>query len=117
MNGNGNLSTRLPMFDGKNWNRWMIQMRVLFVAQDVFDPKNNGYTMVVVDATKMHRNVQREMRKNDQNALFYIHQCVDTNVFEKIVDSTTMKAAWDTLVQCYDGDASVKKVKLQSLCK
>ncbi|XP_050908893.1 uncharacterized protein LOC127122631 [Lathyrus oleraceus] len=28
-----------------------------------------------------------------------------------------MKAAWDTLVWCYGGDASMKKVKLQSLCK
>ena len=60
---------------------------------------------------------QRETRKKDQKALFYIHQCVDANMFEKIIDSTTAKAAWDTLVRCYDGDASVKKVKLQSLCK
>ncbi|XP_050914600.1 uncharacterized protein LOC127129462 [Lathyrus oleraceus] len=27
------------------------------------------------------------------------------------------KAVWDTMVWCYDGDASVKKVRLQSLCK
>ena len=31
--------------------------------------------------------------------------------------STITKATWDTLMQCYDGDASVKKVMLQSLCK
>lgn len=29
----------------------------------------------------------------------------------------TTKVAWDTLIRCYDGDASLKKVKLQSLCK
>lgn len=39
------------------------------------------------------------------------------NVFEKIDDSTTAKAMWDTMVWCYGGDASVKKVKLQPLCK
>lgn len=49
--------------------------------------------------------------------LFDIHLCRDTNVFEKIVDSTTAKAVWDTLVRCYDDGTSVKKVKLQSLCK
>ena len=38
-------------------------------------------------------------------------------MFEKIADSTTLKEAWDTLVRCYDGDASKKKVKLQSLRK
>src|ERR1043165_7797384 len=29
----------------------------------------------------------------------------------------TSKEAWDTLVKCYSGDASMKKVKLQSLRK
>src|ERR1044072_3560884 len=57
------------------------------------------------------------MRKKDQKALFYIHQCVDENVFKKIVDSMMSKEAWDILVRCYGGDASVKKVKLQSLRK
>ncbi|XP_058732714.1 uncharacterized protein LOC131604278 [Vicia villosa] len=37
--------------------------------------------------------------------------------YTPIVDSTTTKVAWDTLVWCYDGDASVKKVKLPSLRK
>ena len=38
-------------------------------------------------------------------------------MFEKIIDSTTMKAVWDTLVRCYNSDALVKNVELQSLCK
>ena len=38
-------------------------------------------------------------------------------MFEKIVDSTMMKVALDILVRCYEGDALVKKVKLQSLRK
>ena len=117
MNGNGNMNTKLPVFDGKNWNRWMIQMRVLFGAQDVLDLVTDGYVQVAADATDEQKNTQKEVRKKDQKALFFIHQCVDVNVFEKIADSTTAKAAWDTLVRCYGGDASVKKVKLQSLRK
>ena len=38
-------------------------------------------------------------------------------MFEKIVDLMTSKEAWDTLVRCYGDDASLKKVKLQSLRK
>jgi hypothetical protein len=117
MNGNGNMNTKLPVFDGKNWNRWMIQMRVLFGAQDVLDLVTDGYVPVAADAMNEQKNAQKEVRKKDQKALFFIHQCVDVNVFEKIADSTTAKAAWDTLVRCYGGDASVKKVKLQSLRK
>lgn len=51
------------------------------------------------------------MRKKDQKVLFYIHQCMDVYVFEKIDDSTIEEATSDTLVGCYDSDALVKKVK------
>ncbi|XP_050876797.1 uncharacterized protein LOC127080519 [Lathyrus oleraceus] len=95
----------------------MIQIRVLFGAQYVLDLVNDSYAALSENATDAQRNAQHEMRKKDQKALFYIHQCVDVDMFEKIVDSTTAKAAWDTLVRCYGGDASVKKVRLQSLCK
>ena len=63
------------------------------------------------------REAQRSKRNKDQKALFFIHQCVDVNVFEKIDDLMTSKQAWDTLVRCYGGDASVKKGKFQSLRK
>ncbi|KAK2363368.1 hypothetical protein QL285_088360 [Trifolium repens] len=117
MNGNGGMSTKLPVFDGKNWNRWMKQMLVLFGAQDVLELVIEGYVPVAADATDAQKLAQKDLKKKDQRALFYIHQCVDEHVFEKITDSATAKAAWDTLVRCYSGDASVKKVKLQSLRK
>ncbi|KAK2431500.1 hypothetical protein QL285_029719 [Trifolium repens] len=117
MNGNSGMSTKLPVFDGKNWNRWMKQMTVLFGAQDVLELVTEGYVPVAADATDAQKLAQKDTKKKDQKALFYIHQCVDENVFEKIADSETAKAAWDTLIRCYGGDASVKKVKLQSLRK
>ncbi|KAK2352988.1 hypothetical protein QL285_090671 [Trifolium repens] len=92
MNGNGGMSTKLPVFDGKNWNRWMKQMLVLFGAQDVLELVIEGYVLVAADATDAQKLAQKDTKKKDQRALFYIHQC-------------------------YDGDASVKKVKLQSLRK
>ena len=51
MNGNGGMSTKLPVFDGKNWNRWMKQMIVLFGAQDVLELVTEGYVPVAADAT------------------------------------------------------------------
>lgn len=118
MNGNnGGFNTHLPMFDGKNWNRWSIQMRVLFGAQDVVELVNDGVTALAENATEAQRNAHRERKKKDQRALFYIHQCVDNKVFEKISEATTAKDAWDILVRCYGGDATVKKVKLQGLRK
>ena len=111
------MNTKLQVFDGKNWNRWKIQMRALFGAQDILDLVSEGYVPVAADATEEQKSAERATRKRDQKALFYIHQCVDESVFEKIVDSTTSKGAWDILTRCYGGDVSVKKVKLQSLRK
>ena len=73
MNGGSSLNTKLPVFDGKSWNRWMIQMRVLFGAQDVLDLDTNGYVPVAVDATEKQRSAERATRKRDQKTLFYIH--------------------------------------------
>ena len=53
MNGNnGDVHSKLPVFDGKNWNHWKIQMRVLFGAQDVLDLVTDGYDMLEADATE-----------------------------------------------------------------
>lgn len=52
---------------------------------------------IVENAIEAKRNAQRETRKKDQKALFYIPQCVDTKVFKKIVDLATTKATWETL--------------------
>ena len=78
MNENGSLSIKLPMLDGENWNRWMIQMCVLFGAQDVLDLINDGYVQVTLleNATDVQKNAQGDLRKKDQKALFYIHHCV-----------------------------------------
>lgn len=92
----------------------MIRMCVLFDAQYVLDLVNDCYILValLINAADTQRNAQCDLRKMDHKVLFYIHQCVDVNVFEKIVDLTTMKVVWDILVRCYGGDASVKKVKI-----
>ncbi|KAK2358394.1 hypothetical protein QL285_095582 [Trifolium repens] len=73
MNGNGGMSTKLPVFDGKNWNRWMKQMIVLFGAQDVLELVTEGYVLVAADATDAQKLAQKDTKKKDQRALFYIH--------------------------------------------
>lgn len=92
--GKVSLDTKLPIFDRKNWNRWSIQMHVLFRDQDVLDLINDSYTSIAKNITGAQINAQCETRKKDQKELFYIYQCMDTKVFRKIVDSSTVKAAW-----------------------
>lgn len=47
--------------------------------------------------------------------LFLIHQCVNPNMFEKIIEEETTKEASDKLKNVYGGDEKLKRVKLQTL--
>lgn len=91
------------------------QFQRSFCYQDVLDVVCDGVTMIGATATEVQRNTNRDQRKKDSKALFVIHQCVDANVFEKIVEYETAKEAWDALATAYSGDKQTKKVKLQSL--
>ncbi|WJX12170.1 hypothetical protein P8452_02697 [Trifolium repens] len=115
MAGNNNFHANLPVFDGKNWDRWVKQMKVIFNVQEVYEQVNAAITPLPENANEEQRTTFREAKKKDNKALFLIHQCVDSKVFEKIADAETSKDAWDILQKSYGGDAKVKKVKLQAL--
>lgn len=57
---NSSLNTKLPIFDINNWNRWMIQMRVLFGTQDVLNLANDNYTNIAAYVMEAQRNAHRE---------------------------------------------------------
>lgn len=57
------------------------------------------------------------MSKNDEKDLFLIYQCVNPNIFEKIIEEETTKGAQDTLKKLYESDEKLKKVRLQFLKK
>ncbi|GAU40816.1 hypothetical protein TSUD_398000 [Trifolium subterraneum] len=91
------------------------QMKVIFIVQEADEQVNTILDPLPANATELQRTTFREAQKKDSKALFLIHQCVDSKVFEKIADATTSKDAWDILQKSYGGDAKVKKVKLQAL--
>ncbi|GAU40215.1 hypothetical protein TSUD_397430 [Trifolium subterraneum] len=115
MAGKSNFHANLPILDGKNWDTWVKQMKVIFIVQEVDEQVNTVLDPLPANATEKQRTTFREAQKKDSKALFLIHQCVDSKVFEKIAYATTSKDAWDILQKSYGGDAKVKKVKLQAL--
>ncbi|XP_019425092.1 PREDICTED: uncharacterized protein LOC109333970 [Lupinus angustifolius] len=115
MASNSGFTMTLPTLDGKNYERWHIQMKVLFGYQEVLEIVQNGYQSVGEDATEAQRSTFKECKKRDYKALFMIHQCVDESNFENISGAKTTKETWDNLEKCYDGAEKVKKVKLQTL--
>jgi hypothetical protein len=93
MAGNNNFHANLPVFDGKNWDRWVKQMKVIFNVQEVYEQVNAAITPLPENANEEQRTTFREAKKKDNKALFLIHQCVDSKVFEKIADAETSKDA------------------------
>ena len=78
----------------------------------MLDLVTDGYNRLESDATEAQKIAQKALRKKDQKVLFYIPHCVNVTVFENIADSEKAKIMGHTLVRCYGGDTSVKKVKL-----
>ncbi|MCH99639.1 hypothetical protein A2U01_0020653, partial [Trifolium medium] len=112
---NGQFPANLPILQGKNYDSWSKQMKVLFNYQDVMDQVTNGVEPIAATATETERTQHKELKKKEFKALFIIHQSVSPDIFEKVGDCETAKEAWDILAAAYAGDQKVKKVKLQTL--
>ncbi|XP_077230201.1 uncharacterized protein LOC143863422 [Tasmannia lanceolata] len=111
------LQPQLPQFNGKNYNQWSIQMKVLYGSQDLWDIVENGVEEPEDQATltPQQLNELKDNRKEDKKALFFIYQAVDEVIFERISSVTSAKEAWDTLYTSYKGEDKVKLVRLQTL--
>lgn len=86
-----------------------------FGAQGVLEIVQRGYEELGENPTEAQRIAIKDAKKMDYMALYYIHQCVDSNNFEKISKAATSKEAWDILGKYYTGGNKGKRIKLQSL--
>ncbi|CAJ2668585.1 unnamed protein product [Trifolium pratense] len=71
---NGQFPANLPILDGKNYDSWSKQMKVLFNYQDVMDHVTNSVDPLTEGATENQRTQHKELKKKDFKALFIIHQ-------------------------------------------
>jgi len=64
-------STQLSVsiLDGKNYNRWCVQMRVLFEYHELWDVVESEVFGLVANATEAHRVVHCDQKKKDNKAL------------------------------------------------
>ncbi|CAL0324953.1 unnamed protein product [Lupinus luteus] len=84
----------LPILDGKNWNRWKVQMKAILGYQEVDEIIEIDYSNLEEEATDEQKRVYKENKKKDCKALCLLHQCVDEVHFEKIFAATNSKEAW-----------------------
>ena len=72
-----NLLGNLPVLDGKNWDRWCVQMKVIFGYQEVTENVMEGFPDLGENPSEAQRAAHKESKKKDCKALFLLHQCVD----------------------------------------
>lgn len=61
---------------------------------------------------RLRRMHTRGARKKVSKGMFFIHQCIDTKVFEKIVDATLARKPAIFFINVMVGDVQVKRVRL-----
>ncbi|KAB2598801.1 hypothetical protein D8674_001721 [Pyrus ussuriensis x Pyrus communis] len=102
----GNIQNLMPIVDGENYEYWSLQMKTLFISQDLWD--------LVEDVTPELRQALKENRKRDAKALFLLLLEM-WNLFQRLLSATTSKNAWEILkIEFYDSQ-KVISIKLQSL--
>ena len=113
--GMGNI--HLPLFNGKNYDYWLITMRALFVSQDLWEFVEDGFEEPANeeefdDLTQAKREMLKRNKKKDSKALFLLYQAVHESVFPRIAVANKSKEAWKTLKTAYQGMEKVKTAKL-----
>ena len=78
---------------------------------------NDGVSTLELNIDYVQQAAHKERRKKYGKGMILIHQCVDLNVFEKIIKEETIEGALDKLKSLYDRDENLKRVKLQTLIK
>ncbi|GAU43218.1 hypothetical protein TSUD_301050 [Trifolium subterraneum] len=111
--GNGAFPGNVPILNGKNYDTWCKQMKVVFGFQDVWDLVQSGVEPITDASSSTEKATFKELKKKDYKALFIIHQCVSPDNFERVGDALSSKEAWDNLEKAYGGATKVKNVRLQ----
>lgn len=83
----------LSIFKGENYERWVAQMNVIFRFQDVAEIVNDGVPTLEAEVNDVRNDEHKEQRKKVGKGLFLIHQCVNPNVFKKIIKEESAKGA------------------------
>jgi len=112
---NNNIPAHLPVFEGKNFDQWIVKMKVIFRFQDVLEVVNEGIPALAANATDVQQAAHKELKKKDGKAMFLMHQSVSNEIFEKIMHYESAKETWDAPEKLYVGDGKLKKVRLQAL--
>ncbi|XP_026378096.1 uncharacterized protein LOC113272485 [Papaver somniferum] len=107
-------SIKVPVFEGKKFEHWRLQMENIFICQDIWEIMKDGYvepTEGVVQTPEKQTNLTAN-RKNNSKATYILHQGIHESLMDRFIYIKQAKAAWDGLVSYYTGSDKVKKMEV-----
>ncbi|XP_024162529.1 uncharacterized protein LOC112169713 [Rosa chinensis] len=107
---------RVPIFNGENFDLWMIKMRTMFISHELWSYVDEGYTVPEIENMSIAQKLELKKKiKKDAKALGILQNSVSEEIFPRISNEETTKAAWDVLLLEFKGSEKVRVVKLQYL--
>ncbi|XP_070675882.1 uncharacterized protein [Malus domestica] len=113
---------RAPIFNGSNYDFWSIKKKTIFKSHDLWNLVDKGFEIAETEDESNDEDQQSvkkmSMKVNetrDAKALSVIQGAVSDEIFPRISNFETSKAAWDVHQQEFRGDKKVRSVKLQCL--
>ncbi|XP_026396615.1 uncharacterized protein LOC113291277 [Papaver somniferum] len=104
-------SIKVPVFEGKNFEHWRLQMENIFTYQEVWDIVKDGYVEpaegVVVEGDA--QTLLTENRKKNSKPTYILHKGVHESFMDRVIYIKQDKATWNGLVSYYTGSDKVKK--------
>ncbi|XP_026413196.1 uncharacterized protein LOC113308947 [Papaver somniferum] len=110
-------SIKVPVFEGKNFEHWRLQMENIFTYQEVWDIVKDGYVEpaegVVLEGAA--RILLTENGKKNSKVTYILHQGIHESLTDRVIYIKQVKETLDGLVSYFTGSDKVKKVRLQTL--
>ncbi|KAI5343342.1 hypothetical protein L3X38_011218 [Prunus dulcis] len=124
MAGSGSSDVRTPIFSGENYEFWKIKMVTIFKSYGLWNLVEKG--IPVSDSKKKEKATEETSEEEDDEkaaailmkdakALGIIQNAVSDQIFPRIANADSAKAAWELLHGELHGGDHVRSVKLQNL--
>ncbi|CAL9011028.1 unnamed protein product, partial [Prunus brigantina] len=126
MAGSGSSEVRTPIFSGENYEFWKIKMVTIFKSYGLWNLVEKG---IPISDSKKKKKASEETSEEeddekaaailmkDAKALGIIQNAVSDQIFPRIANAESAKAAWELLYGEFHGGDHVRSVKLQNLIR
>ncbi|XP_026429111.1 uncharacterized protein LOC113325093 [Papaver somniferum] len=94
-------SIKVPVFEGKNFEHWRLQMDNIFIYQEEWDIVKDGYDEPAAGfvLTAEQQTALTANMKNNSKATYILHQGIHESLMDRVIYIKEAKAAWDGLME------------------